>query len=181
MAKEIERKFTVHMDKIAKVLQESEELGPIINRHEASELERIFRLRQYYVVATKELAIRLRRTGEWGQEILAIKSGTNPMVMDEFEFPLPYGTYADRKFEMVGVEIDKTRHLINFDGRTWEIDVFHGDLEGLIVAEIECDDAAEITNLPDWVSEEVTQDYRYKNAVLALNGLPASVNQDVEA
>jgi adenylate cyclase len=174
MAKEIERKFTVHLDKIKTVLQESEELGPVMDGEEPhSRVDRIFRLRQYYIVATKELAIRLRLEGKWGPEILTIKSGTNPMVMDEFEFPLPYGTYHARMSEMVGVEIDKIRHLINFDGRTWELDVFKGDLEGLIVAEIECYDAAEITNLPEWVKEDVTFDSRYKNAVLALNGAPA--------
>jgi adenylate cyclase len=158
MAIEIERKFLVDHEKIKPVLEAAEQTK---------------RLRQYYLIATKELAVRIRMEGEYGDEILAIKSGTDPMQMNELEFKLPEGAYYDRIDERVGTEIDKIRHLVEFDGRTWEVDEFDGELDGLIVAEIECDDAAEITNLPDWVTEEVTFDSRYKNAVLCIEGLPS--------
>ena len=155
MAKEIERKFLV----------DSVKIKPIIDA-----ATKRYSLSQYYIASSKELAIRLRMENA-NRVVLAIKSGTNPMEMNEYEFVLPWEEYGDRRSEMVGVEIIKLRHYVEFDGRTWEVDVFYGDLEGLIVAEIECDDAAAITNLPDWVTKEVTFDTRFKNARLALEGL----------
>lgn len=155
MAKEIERKFLVDHTKSKPVLASS---------------SKCYALSQYYLVAKKELAIRLRMENNQ-RVVLAIKSGTNPMEMDEIEFVMPYDSYVERLPEKVGVEIAKLRHYVEFDGRTWEVDEFSGDLEGLIVAEIECDDAAEINNLPEWVTEEVTFDTRFKNARLALEGL----------
>lgn len=155
MAKEIERKFLVDTEKIKPVLNAA---------------SKRYSLSQYYIAASNELAIRLRMEDS-NRVILAIKSGTNPMEMNEFEFIMPWDEYDDRRKEMVGFEIIKLRHYVEFDGRTWEVDVFFGDLEGLIVAEIECDDAADITNLPEWVTKEVTFDTRFKNARLALKGL----------
>ena len=43
----------------------------------------------------------------------------------------------------LGAIIDKTRHLVQFQGNAWEIDEFHGDNSGLIVAEIELETAKE--------------------------------------
>jgi len=155
VAKEIERKFLVDPRKIKPILDAA---------------PRLRSLSQYYITSSKELAIRLRME-DGHRVILAIKSGTNPMEMNEFEFDLPWDEYECRRKEMVGIEIIKRRHYVDFDDRIWEIDVFLGELEGLIVAEIECDDAADITNLPDWVTTEVTFDTRFKNARLALQGL----------
>lgn len=159
MAKEIERKFTVSKDKIATLLAKN----AFSRRREIS---------QYYVVAEKGLAIRLRKDAGADHAVLAVKAGTSTLAVDEYEFKALLSEYEERKSEMVGVEIEKSRYEIDFDGRTWEVDFFHGALEGLIVAEIEADDAAEVSKLPDWVDLEVTEDSRYKNAVLALKGRP---------
>ena len=53
-----------------------------------------------------------------------------------------------------------------------EIDVFRGVLDGLIIAELELDDAEQQFHKPDWLGEEVTHDRRYYNASLAMDGLP---------
>lgn len=63
--------------------------------------------------------------------------------------------------------IAKIRHLVPFDGKTWEIDVFSGRNAGLIVAEIELLSADEKISLPPWVGKEVSLDGRYSNAALA--------------
>jgi CYTH domain-containing protein len=47
------------------------------------------------------------------------------------------------------------------------VDEFHGDNEGLVVAEIELDDENEIFEKPDWLDDEVTSDYRYLNSNLS--------------
>ncbi len=54
-------------------------------------------------------------------------------------------------------------------GKTWEIDVFFGDNDGLIVAEVELTDENEKIELPKWVGEEVSADPRYFNSNLSSN------------
>ncbi|MEO2184953.1 MAG: hypothetical protein ABGX30_00110, partial [bacterium] len=56
---------------------------------------------------------------------------------------------------------------VEFKGHTWEVDEFHGDNEGLVVAEIELDSEDEDFAIPEWVGEEVTPHERYYNMNLA--------------
>ena len=63
----------------------------------------------------------------------------------------------------------KTRYQIEYKGYTWEVDEFHDENIGLIVAEIELDDENEIFERPIWLGEEVTADIRYLNSNLATN------------
>ena len=65
-----------------------------------------------------------------------------------------------------GPTIDKTRYVVKNAGHTWEIDIFHGDNEGLIVAEVELEDENEIVEIPDWVTKEITGDMKYYNSNL---------------
>lgn len=65
--------------------------------------------------------------------------------------------------------VSKTRYIIDYKGHIWEVDEFHGDNEGLVVAEIELTSEDEKFALPEWVSEEVTSDPRYLNTNLAAN------------
>ena len=67
--------------------------------------------------------------------------------------------------------IDKTRYLVkNTDGKhTWEVDVFHGDNEGLVLAEIELDSEDDAFDKPTWLGKEVTGDDRYYNSMLMKN------------
>lgn len=158
MAKEIERKFLVREG-----IRESD----IAEMSEGSKS-----IRQYYLVSSRDAAVRIRHQDDAAGAVLTIKSGGDGISTDEFEFPVAASCYDDHIRDRKGVEIVKKRYLVPHGGRTWEVDVFRGDLEGLVVAELECDDAAEVTDLPDWVGEEVTYDSRYKNAVLALRGKP---------
>ena len=62
--------------------------------------------------------------------------------------------------------IEKTRWLVpSEDGRhTWEVDVFEGDNEGLIMAEIELTSEDDTFKKPDFIGKEVTGDRRYYNS-----------------
>jgi adenylate cyclase len=62
--------------------------------------------------------------------------------------------------------IDKHRHKEVHGGKTWEIDVFHGDNDGLVVAEIELAAEDEKIELPAWIVKEVSSDARYYNSNL---------------
>lgn len=159
MAKEIERKFLVREEILIPILQDEKVLRTTIS--------------QFYLVATPDVAVRLRKSPDSDEPVvLAVKHGGNLISTNEHEFPVPFESYDERLADRVGHEIVKTRHYVWHGDREWEVDVFEGELNGLIVAELECDDAAEVTDLPDWVGEEVTFDKRYKNAVLALKGMP---------
>jgi adenylate cyclase len=65
--------------------------------------------------------------------------------------------------------IDKTRYLVQHKNHTWEIDIFHQENEGLIVAEVELESEDEKIELPNWIVKEVTDDCRYYNSNLLEN------------
>ena len=63
--------------------------------------------------------------------------------------------------------IDKTRHRVPHGDHVWEVDVFHGDNAGLIIAEVELENEAISPKIPAWAGEEVSADARYFNSCLA--------------
>jgi CYTH domain-containing protein len=171
MAKETERKFLVREEILIPLLAS----GGFEKKH----------IKQYYLVATKEVAVRVRLEDQRHlykrhKLYLTVKAGGDGLTTNEFEFRVAETdtdkAYRDNLRSRQGLEITKTRHLVPHGGRTFEVDVFGGELEGLVVAELEADDAAEVTNLPQWIDEEVTFDPSYKNALLALQGAPAALS-----
>lgn len=65
--------------------------------------------------------------------------------------------------------IDKTRYDVNYKNHLFEVDVFHGDNEGLIVAEIELNSEEEHFEKPKWIATEVTGQTKYYNSQLSKN------------
>lgn len=118
--------------------------------------------RQGYL-AKEKMTVRVRTAGDKG--FLTIKSRGNGISRDEFEYEIPFGD----ALQLLGTCADvivKTRHLVQHEGHTWEVDVFSGENEGLVVAEIELKREDETFALPAWAGEEVTHDKRYSNASL---------------
>jgi adenylate cyclase len=116
--------------------------------------------------------VRVRRRG--GQAYLTVKSGAGRVrVEEEIEI-------ADDRFERLwplteGRRIEKTRYEVDGDsGQVIEVDVYTGDLDGLVTAEVEFDseEAADAYAPPGWLGDDVTEDLRYKNQVLARDGAP---------
>ena len=70
--------------------------------------------------------------------------------------------------------MEKERFRLERDGRTIELDVYGGDLDGLVVAEVEFESEQESAdyNPPAWLGREVTGDERYANRRLAVHGIP---------
>ncbi|MFB6264355.1 MAG: CYTH domain-containing protein [Bradymonadaceae bacterium] len=100
--------------------------------------------------------------------LLTVKGNADGPVRDEYEYPIPA---ADAE-EMLAAfcerrEIRKSRHRIGVDGREWVVDEFHGDNDGLVLAEIELDDADQEIDFPGWIGREVTDEPEYTNAALA--------------
>jgi CYTH domain-containing protein len=73
-----------------------------------------------------------------------------------------------------GRRIEKTRYEVPHAGRIVEVDVYHGELAGLVIAECEFASAEESRRFvpPEWLGGEVTGDPDYKNQSLALHGRP---------
>jgi adenylate cyclase len=149
MPKEIERKFLVKNEEF-KTLGKSEYIH------------------QGFLSTVKERVVRVRIRGE--KAWITIKGITQGASRAEFEYEIPM---ADAKFMLENLcerpTIEKHRYVVPFAGFTWEIDEFHGENDGLVIAEIELPAEDTVFSLPDWVGEEVTADARYYNANLVKN------------
>ena len=114
-----------------------------------------------------EPVIRIRRLDH--DYILTYKS-KGLMKRAEHEFPLTKQAYEHLKSKFDGILIYKTRYQIPASGSlTIELDIFHGDHEGLMMAEVEfpSEEAALDYEGPEWFEDEVTLDPRYQNNNLA--------------
>ncbi len=152
MAQEIERKF-------------------LVAGNYKSEAYASVRITQGYLSRVPERVVRVRIKGDKG--FITIKGTTNDTGLSRFEWEkeIPLADAQSLlKLAEPGV-IDKTRHLIkNTDGRhIWEVDEFHGDNEGLVMAEIELESENDLFDKPSWLGKEVTGDKRYYNAYLSEN------------
>lgn len=122
---------------------------------------------QGYLSRVPERVVRIRIKDDKG--FITIKGKNVGPTRFEWEKEIPFEE-AKKLLELCepGL-VDKTRHLIkNTDGKhTWEVDVFHGSKEGIVIAEIELDDENEPFDRPSWLGEEVTGDLRYYNSSLS--------------
>lgn len=153
MGKEIERKFLVH-DNIYKEMAKG--------RRE---------LAQGYLSRNPDATVRVRAADSTGY--ITVKGRNAGAVRDEWEYQIPVAD-AEAMLGLCaeGSVLSKTRYLVDFGGRTWEVDEFHGHLEGLVVAEVELDDENAVLEVPPFASKEVTGDARYYNSNLCKHGKP---------
>lgn len=144
MATEIEHKFLVANDDWRALATESAEF------------------KQGYLNSDATSSVRVRIAGN--QAWLNIKSATIGTHRLEFEYEIPVAD-ADEIIATLCHKplIEKTRHFVNDGQHVWEIDVFAGENQGLIVAEIELSEIGEDFNRPSWLGEEVSHDVRYYN------------------
>jgi adenylate cyclase len=127
---------------------------------------------QGYLYTDAENTVRVRRMG--ARYLLAWKGRRDGAVRQEIEFELPAPVGAALLGAVdPGSRIEKVRYRIEAEERVWDVDVFAGALDGLILAEAELAHADEAVALPAWIGEEVTADERYRNSRLAAGaGVP---------
>ncbi len=132
--------------------------------------------RQGYIPTLNGMTVRVRIAGEQGY--VTFKDHAVGLTRHEFEYPIP----VEEARQMLDLmcsqpQIEKVRYVIpagpgtaadgsTVEGLHWEVDEFHGDNEGLVVAEIEVPDEQTTFPLPDWIGPEVTGDHRYYNSQL---------------
>jgi adenylate cyclase len=125
------------------------------------------RVHQGYIVNEPGRSVRVRRKGERG--FLTIKGAATGPSRPEFEYEIPLADAEALLAGFCGETIDKTRYEVEHRGHVWEVDEFHGDNAGLVVAELELASADEAFAPPAWLGDEVTEDARYLNAQLVKN------------
>ena len=150
MGKEIERKFLVKGD-----------FKPFVSKQT--------RIVQGYLSSVPERTVRVRIKGDKGY--ITIKGIGNASGASRFEWEkeVPVNEIEDLlKICEPGV-IDKTRYLVKAGSHTFEVDEFHAENNGLVVAEIELGSETDAFQKPEWLGEEVTGDTRYYNSMLMKN------------
>ena len=113
---------------------------------------------------SKEPVLRIRKS-EQGT-FLAVKSKGAGLARGEWEYPIPEKDFFEL-MELAYGKIFKVRYHVPFGKHLWEIDVFVAPYANLVVAEVELSSVDEVAEMPPWVGEEVTLDYRYTNAAMA--------------
>jgi len=94
------------------------------------------------------------------------KKSTGSMITrEEKEYDIPMGR-AVEYFENCGGFLIKNRWLVEYGGKTWEIDEFIIPNHQFTIAEIELSSEDEEFAKPSFIGEEVTQDEKYINANL---------------
>lgn len=124
------------------------------------------RMVQGYICRETGRTVRVRISGDKGWLTIKGPSSGNGMSRYEWEREIPAGEAAELMALCQKGIIDKTRHIVPFEGHVFEVDEFHGDNEGLVVAEIELQNESEPFGRPEWLGEEVTGDRRYYNSML---------------
>ncbi|MFN5049547.1 CYTH domain-containing protein [Roseateles sp.] len=123
------------------------------------------RYSQGYLNRAAERTVRVRIAGE--QAFLTIKGRSQGASRLEFEYAVPLADAQALLQLCEGPLIEKTRYTLEQDGLRWEVDEFHGENAGLVLAEVELASEDQAITRPDWLGEEVTGDERYYNSRLS--------------
>lgn len=160
MALEIERKFLVNPALLPEVL-------PLAERKAHIE-------QGYLHAAVPVVRVRIAQ----GEGLLTVKGPRVGLTCDEFEFRIPLED-ARRMLDAHGASrLAKTRYVFKLEepsGAVLELDVFEGELSGLVLAEVELQSETQQLCLPSWVGREVSHDPRYTNLELAKEGRPPAI------
>lgn len=125
------------------------------------------RIVQGYLNSDPERTVRIRIKGEKGYLTIKGKGNESGTTRLEWEKEIALND-AEQLLPLCekGI-IDKIRYEVPLGKHVYEIDVFSGDNEGLIVAEIELSSEDETFEKPNWLGKEVTGDKKYYNAYLS--------------
>jgi len=145
--KEIERKFLVDLTKVD------------LTKHE----ELTTNIEQGYLAKGSGLTLRIRIQDS--KAFITIKGKTKNISRDEYEYEIPVDD-AKELLKLCDKTITKKRTMIKFNKKYWSIDVFDGDNEGLVIAEIELKSEDQKFSLPPWVTKEVSNEDKYYNCNL---------------
>jgi adenylate cyclase len=145
MGLEIERKYTVN-DKIFALIDS---------------LPTAEAIRQGYLNSNAERTVRVRVKAN--KAYLTVKGKNSGISRLEFEYEIPMDDALELLKLCEPYTIEKVRYTFTLNNLLWELDVFEGMHKGLIIAELELEDADMQVELPEWVDKEVSDDPEYYN------------------
>jgi adenylate cyclase len=148
MALEIERKFLVDKNKWTPAGQGT-------------------RLIQAYLGLDPFPTVRIRIAGD--KAFLTIKGRSKTISRPEFEYEIPVEDMMEMLNLAISEPVEKTRYEVWHEGFLWEVDVFLGKNEGLIMAEIELKSENQEFSRPGWLLQEVSGDKRFYNSNLSVH------------
>ena len=127
------------------------------------------RIEQGYLNSNKDRAVRVRVKNNQG--FLTIKGASDQSGTTRFEWEKEIS--IDEANQLLAIcepgAIRKTRYMVKVNQHTFEVDVFDGDNQGLIIAEVELSSENESFEKPDWLGQEVTGEVKYYNSQLSKN------------
>jgi CYTH domain-containing protein len=129
-------------------------------------IQSVTTIKQAYLFEDQGKSLRIRIRAE--KAFLTIKMGQG-ITRNEFEYSIPVCDAEEmiEKAELLCLE--KERYVIHCNGHEWEVDVFKGKHEGLVLAEIELTNENDEIEFPSWIGQEVTHDPAYLNVNLFKN------------
>lgn len=148
---EIERKFLVKTEEFKKSSFAKNEIA------------------QGYLNSDPERTVRVRIKGNQGYLTIKGKGNATGMSRLEWETAIPVDEAKMLLNLCESGVISKTRYEVPLGNHVYEVDVFFGENEGLIVAEIELQSEDEAFEKPEWLGEEVTNNEKYYNSYLSKN------------
>jgi adenylate cyclase len=127
------------------------------------------RIKQGYLSSVPERTVRVRTKGE--KAYLTIKGKSNDSGLSRFEWEkeIPLDEAEQLLLLCEKGIISKTRYEIKVGEHIYEVDEFHDENQGLIMAEIELESEEELFLKPKWLGQEVTDDKRFYNSYLSNN------------
>lgn len=123
---------------------------------------------QGYLVHDPERTVRVRIRGDRGYITVKGRPADTGIGRYEWEKEIPVDDARELLRLCEPFTVIKTRYIVPFRSHLFEVDVFHGENEGLVMAEIELDSADEYFEKPGWLGDEVTSDPRYYNSFLSV-------------
>jgi adenylate cyclase len=136
-------------------------------------------IRQAYLTIGGKASVRVRIRDN-STATLTVKSRPVELRRLELEYPIPMLEAEALMPLRQGSIVEKVRYRIPCGDLAWEIDVFSGENEGLVIAEIELRDEQQHVDLPSWIGEEVTGNAQYYNSFLVQNPYRSWSERDAE-
>lgn len=148
MSQEIERKFLVTDDSYRRLAY------------------RKSRIEQGYICSARGKTVRIRIRDDKGYITIKGPSNASGTSRYEWEKEIPLSDAEELMALCEPGRIVKVRYLVDFASHTFEVDEFHGENEGLVVAEVELRSETEEVSFPAFIGEEVTGQTKYYNSFL---------------
>lgn len=124
------------------------------------------RIVQGYLSTVPERSVRVRISGERGYLTIKGSGSLSGATRFEWEREIPPAEAEELLTLCEPGVIEKTRYIVPSGSHRFEVDVFHGDNAGLIIAEIELTSEDEPFETPPWLGREVTGQLEYYNTSL---------------